>query len=382
MTPRRAVIAAYLWLFVGPGVQLPYFSLYLDHLGLGGAEIGLIIGMQPLVRSLSGILSAAAADRFRMRHWLLVGMAAAGSLLFVPFLVAHHFLAVFVLMAGIAALHGPLIPTVDAVVTDHLTALGGDYARLRVWGSIAFVVGALLSAPLVERYSPSVVPWLLLLSALPLPLALARLPKEQIGHAAHTRAPWRLTTPTFRLFLLTTFLLQVSCGAWNGFFALHVRALGLSETTPGIAFALAVIVEIGLFLGGRRVLELIAPTRLVMVVIVFTVVRWALTSVVDGAPALIALQLGHAVTFSAFHLASVAIVTKLVPAHSSTGGMALYAMVLGVGGSLGLGLAGALIEPIGSPALFGVEAAVAALAIVPAWLLLRAAPVAASASRG
>jgi len=381
VTPRRAVIASYLWLFVGPGVQLPYFSLYLDHLGLDGAEIGLIIGMQPLVRSLSGILSAAAADRFRIRHGLLVGMAAAGSLLFVPFLAAHHFFTVFALMAAIAALHGPLIPTVDAVVTDHLTALGGDYARLRVWGSIAFVVGALASAPLVERLSASVVPWLLVLSALPLPVALAGLPRAQVGHAAHTRAPWRLTTPAFRLFLLTTFLLQVSCGAWNGFFALHVRALGLSETTPGIAFALAVMVEIGLFLGGRRVLELIAPSRLVMVVIVFTVARWALTSVVDGAPALIALQLGHAVIFSAFHLASVAIVTTLVPAHSSTGGMALYAMVLGVGGSLGLGLAGALIERIGSTALFGVEAAVAALAIVPAWLLLRAEPVAAPAAR-
>jgi len=382
VTPRRAVIASYLLIFLGPGVFLPYFSLYLDHLALDGDQIGLIIGLQPLVRSLSGILSAAAADRWRIRHRLLVGMAIAGSLLFVPFVAARGFVEVLLLMAGIALLHGPLIPTIDAIVTDHLTALGGDYARLRVWGSIAFVVGALASAPLVERYSPSVVPWLLLVSALPLPLALVRLPRGQVGHAAHTRAPWRLTTPALRLFLLTTFLLQLSCGAWNGFFALHVRELGLPETTAGLAFALAVIVEIGLFLGGRRVLEVIAPKPLVVVVIVFTVVRWALTSVVDSAPALIVLQLGHAVTFSAFHLASVALVTKLVPAHSSTGGMALYAMVLGVGGSLGLGFAGALIERIGSTALFGVEAAVAALAIVPALLLLRSEPVAAPAACG
>lgn len=381
MTSRRAVIASYLLIFLGPGVFLPYFSLYLDDLGLDGGQIGVIIGLQPLVRSLSGIVSAAAADRWRIRHWLLVGMAVVGSLLYLPFLAAHGFVEVLVIMLGMAFFHGPLIPTLDAIVTDHLTALGGDYARLRVWGSIAFVAGALMSAPLVERFSPSVVPWLLLLPMLPLPLALAALPRGQVGHAAHTRAPWRLVTPPLRLFLLTTFLLQVSCGAWNGFFALHVRELGLPESTPGIAFALAVIVEIGLFLGGRRVLELFAPTSLVMVVIVFTVVRWALTSVVSSAPALVGLQLGHAVTFSVFHLASVALVMKLVPAHSSTGGMALYAMVLGVGGSVGLGLAGALIEHVGSTALFGVEAVVAALALPPAWLLLRSALVAAPASR-
>ena len=45
MTPRRAVIASYLLVFLGPGVFLPYFSLYLAHLGLDGMEIGVIVGM-------------------------------------------------------------------------------------------------------------------------------------------------------------------------------------------------------------------------------------------------------------------------------------------------------------------------------------------------
>lgn len=382
MTPRHAVIASYLLVFLGPGVFLPYFTLYLARLGLDGVEIGVIAGLQPLVRSLSGIVSAAAADRWRIRHRLLVGMAVLGSLLFVPLTAVRTFAAVLAVMVGISLMHGPLIPTIDAVVTDHLTRLGGDYARLRVWGSIAFVVAALASAPLVEQFTADIVPLLLLLPALALPAALACLPPEQVGHSAHTRAPWRLVTPPFRLFLLTTFLLQVSCGAWYGFFALHVQALGLSETTPGIAFALAVIVEIGLFLRGRRVLELVPPAPLVVVVIVATILRWALTSMAQSAPALIALQLGHAFTFSAYHLASVAMVMRLVPAHSSTGGMALYAMVMGVGGSVGLALAGALIERLGSTALFSVEAVVAALALVPAGLLLRPEAVAAPPARG
>lgn len=43
---------------------------------------------------------------------------------------------------------------------------GGDYGRLRLWGSVAFVVGALLSAPIVHSFSPSVVPTLLLIPGL------------------------------------------------------------------------------------------------------------------------------------------------------------------------------------------------------------------------
>jgi PPP family 3-phenylpropionic acid transporter len=308
-----------------------------------------------------------AADRWRIRHRLLVTAAVAGTLFFGPLLLVRDFFSMVAVCGAIGLLHGPLIPMLDATVMDHLPRLGGDYGRLRLWGSVAFVVGALASAPLVRNVSPAIVPLLLALPALGLGPALARLPREQIERPWRSQPPWMLITPPLAAFLATAFLLQVSSGAWSGFFAVHTTALGFSPVAPGLAYGLAVVAEIGLFFWGRRVLERIPPADLIVLVLLITVGRWALTAVARSEPLVIALQLGHAVTFSAFHLATVLLLARLVPPESRTGGQALYgAAAFGLGGSAGLALAGLLVDRIGTAALFGVEAGVALAGVVPA----------------
>ena len=103
--------------------------------------------------------------------------------------------------------------------------------------------------------------------------------------------------------------------------------------------------------------------------------RWGLTAVVRTELLVVALQLGHAFTFAAFHLAALLLLSRLVPARSSTGGQALYGLVaFGIGGSTGLALAGALVDRLGTAGLFGFEAAVASLGLLPAIALQRLLP--------
>ncbi len=373
MSPQQRIVTlAYFLLFWGGGVWMPYFPLYLAHLGYSGWEIGVIFGMQPALRWGSAVLWAYAADRWRMRHPLLVGAALAGALFFIPLLFVRSFAAMALVTGMIAVLHAPLIPMTDATVMDHLPRLGGDYGRLRLWGSVAFVLGALVSAPLVHSFSPAVVPALLLLPAFPLVAALARLPREQLGHAEHFRAPWALLTPPLTAFLAAAFLIQFSCGAWGGFFAVHTAALGFSDAIPGFTWALAVSAEVGLLFFGRRIIEWIAPPQLIVLSLVVTVVRWTLTAVLRDEALVVVLQLGHAFTFSSFHLAALLLLSRLVPPQNSTGGQALYGTIaFGIGGSAGLGVAGVLVDRVGTAGLFGCEAVVALLGLVPALRLRR-----------
>lgn len=358
--------------FLGAGVFLPYFPLYLAHLGFPGWQIGVVVGMQPALRWASAIGWAYVADSWRVRHSVLVGTALAGALCFFPLLVVRDFGGLVAVLAVIGLLHGTLIPMIDATVMDHLADLGGDYGRLRLWGSLSFILGAVASAPLVTAFSPGIVPLLLLLPALTLAPALRRLPHAQIGGATRFRAPWSLLTPPLAAFLATAFLLQMSCGAWNGFFAVHTTQLGFSDAVPGLTWGLAVVAEIGLFFWGRGLVARVTPATLILVALAVTVVRWGLTAVARAEAAVVALQVGHAFTFSVFHLASLLLLARLVPRESSTSGQALYGMVgFGLGGSLGLWTAGALIEPLGSSGLFAFEAVVAGCAFVPAWRLRR-----------
>jgi PPP family 3-phenylpropionic acid transporter len=369
---RRSVGVAYFLVYLGGGVSLPYFPLYLTHLGYTGWQVGAVTGLQPVLRWIAAIVWAYAADRWRMRHGLLVATALAGGSCFVPLLVVRNFSAMLAVTAAIALFHGPVIPMVDATVMDHLDGLGGDYGRLRLWGSIAFVVGALGSAPLVHLASPGVVPLLMLVPSVLLPPALWRLPRGQLGHVAQYRPPWRLLTPPLALFLASAFLLNMSCGAWQGFFALHTAALGLSDTVPGMAWGVAVLAEIVLFFWARQLLERVAPATLVLVVVAGTAARWLFTALAHTEALVVALQLGHTLTFSAFHLAALLLLNRLVPVESSTTGQALYGLVaMGLGGSAGMWAAGALVDRVGTAGVFGAEAAVALLAFGPAVRLWR-----------
>ena len=358
--------------FLGAGVWLPYMPLYLVSLGLDGWQIGLLGALTPGIRWLSAIYLAWLADRHRIRRRLLVVTAAAGSLCFIPLLFVHDFSTLVVVFLAINVFHGTLIPMVDAIVVDHLAELGNDYGRLRLWGSIAFILGSAGSAPLVHAYGAEVIPVLLTVPQILLAPVLLLLPHAQRGQPEHARAPWALVTPAMATFLATVFLVQASAGAWSGFFALHVRALGLSDSIPGVTFGLAVVAEVMLFHWGRRVLEWIAPVDLILLSLVVTVVRWALSAVVTGETAVVLVQLGHVFTFSAFHLAAVALVIELVPAANATSGQSLYGLMgHGVGGTVGIALAGVLVDRLGTSGLFWFEAAVALAGVVPALVLRR-----------
>jgi PPP family 3-phenylpropionic acid transporter len=372
---RRTVVLAYTLTFVGAGIYLPYFPLYLGHLGFSGMEIGMVLGLQPLLRWGSAMLFGWAADRWRIRHRLLVASATLAVAMFVPLLWVESVGAMLVVTAGISLLHGPVIPAIDASVMDHLHELGGDYGRLRLWGSLSFVVGAGSSALAVQLASPLIIPSLFLLPAALLPLVLRRLPPGQATSHGGAASPWSLITPPLAAFLGAVFLAHLSSGAWNAFFALHGEALGLPEWIPGAAWGLAVAGEVALFQWGRRILTVLPPARLIVIALLVTVLRWTLSAVVTTTVPLALLQIGHAFTFSAFHLAAMMLIARLTPPENSTSGQALYGIVgFGLGGSLGIALAGILVEPLGTSGLFHFEAAVAALGLVPAWYLTRLVP--------
>jgi len=349
---------------------MPYFPLYLAELGFDGWQIGVLIGMQPALRWGGAIWWAYVADRWRIRHRLLLATSLGGTLLFVPMLWLQDFTAVLATLGLVSLLHGGLIPMLDATVMDHLSRLGGDYGRLRLWGSLAFVVGALVSAPLMGWFSPRIVPLLVLVPMIAMVPAFARLPREQVGHGERFLAPWTLLTRPLTAFLVTAFLIQLSCGAWGAFFSLHTTALGFSTAVPGITWGLAVSAEVAMLFWGRTIVEHFRPAQLIIIALVATVFRWSLTAVARNEMLVIGLQLGHAFTFSAFHLAALILLSRLVPPQSSTGGQALYGLVaFGIGGSSGLLLAGALVQPLGTAGLFGFEAVIALAGLVPAaWL--------------
>jgi PPP family 3-phenylpropionic acid transporter len=250
--------------------------------------------------------------------------------------------------------------------------LGDNYGRLRLWGSVGFVVGAAGSAPLVHIFSPTVVPVLLVASSLCMAPLMRRVPRGQQQHHGSIQAPWTLLNRTMLAFLGAALLLQISCGTFAGFYALHTSRLGLPDTVPGIAYGLAVTAEIAVLYWARALLDRVSEPTLILITLIVTVVRWVLSAYLVELVWVVGLQLGHIFSFSLFHVAALRLLARLVPPQISTTGQALYGGIsFGIGGSVGLAFAGVLVNRLGTHGAFAVESLIAACAIAPALYLRR-----------
>lgn len=368
----RTVSTAFFLLFTSMGVWVPYLPLYLATRGFDGEQIGFVLALSPAIRWSAAIPWAYAADHLRIRHRLFVAAAIGSTLALGVLATTDHFATIVAAVAAVALLSAPLVPMMDAMSFDNLPRLGGDYGRLRAWGSMGFIVGSVVAAFVIARTSPLVVPWLLFAAQAGLPIAAWWLPREQHGHAEHFRAPWRLLSPAMNAFLLTALLFQLGSGAWAGFFAVHTRSLGLPDWVPGVTWGLGVVTEVAALWIGRSLFERLGPPEVMIAVLLTSAARYVATSLVRSEAAVILVQLVYGPCFALSHLAAQLMLARLVPRRSSTNGQALYGFVtFGIGGSLGFILAGFLVDRVGSARLFQFEAVVTLLAILPA-LRLRA----------
>src|SRR5436305_10250345 len=61
--------------------------------------------------------------------------------------LAHSFPLLVLLVVGLAVVISPAIPLSDATTLEWLSRRGGSYGAVRVYGSIGFLLGAVIAGP-------------------------------------------------------------------------------------------------------------------------------------------------------------------------------------------------------------------------------------------
>lgn len=356
----------YAAMFFAVGVQLPFWPAWLSGRGLSAGEIGALLAIGQWIKLATNPLAGIAADRSGAprRIMLLSSLAAvAGFVLFVP---AQGFASLLLLSALTGACLSALLPLGDNVALAAAYAGALDYGRVRLWGSLAFIVAALLTGRLVEASGAESVLWLLIAAAALIVLACAGLPQSGNARAMPERAPWRgLARPRLLIFLAAASLVQGSHAVYYGFGTLHWRSLGIADSVIAALWAEGVVAEILLFYWGAGLLRRLGPLGLLALGGGAGVVRWTLTGLAVAIPVLALLQLLHALTFGAAHLGAMHHLARILPGEQAATGQALYsATVGGVGQGLILLLAGALYGAVGGVAYLGMAAIAAAGAIL------------------
>jgi PPP family 3-phenylpropionic acid transporter len=374
--PDRAVFRLSFYfgaLFAVVGVIMPYWPVYLESRGLTPTQIGLVLSSALWVKVIANPMIAQWADRRgeRRRPMLLlclVALAAYASFAFVDGFPGILFAGLF---AGVA--FAAIMPLGENVVLTVTYERGLDYGRLRLWGSLTFIVTAQAAGSLLLPFGAEFILWAVLALVLLALAACAALPDVRPPQAERGQAPLLrlLLQPTFGLFLIAASLIQASHAVLYGFGTLHWRAIGISDGMIGWLWAEGVIAEVVLFAVSGWLVTRVGVAGLLALGAGAGLIRWLAFGLSGDLSVLVVMQVLHAFTFGATHLGAMHFIARAAPPAWSASAQSMYTAVSGgiaMGG--GTWLAGLLYQQAGAQAFFA-SAAMSAGGLLLSLILAR-----------
>jgi PPP family 3-phenylpropionic acid transporter len=305
--------------FASVGIYTAFFPVWLSSRALSPGLIGIVMAVPILVRIVATAPLLTLADRMGGPRRLLIASHLGQMLGYPLLLMLESGVAIAALVGLIAVAQAAIIPGNDLVTTTIVRQRPRlHYGRIRVWGSIAFLLATILAGYLVETAGPSAV--ILSLSAAPAFGILAThlaLPREGgAGAASDRRSPggeMRLPADLW-LIIAAVAIVQSSHGAIYAFGSIHWQAVGFADATIGYLWAAGVVAEIALFVVVGQVVGRGSPgLGFLLLGSAAVMVRFAGMSLDPGTAPTFALQVLHGLTFGATHLGAMAALTAMAP---------------------------------------------------------------------
>jgi MFS transporter, PPP family, 3-phenylpropionic acid transporter len=350
------------------GTHLPFFTLWLKSVGIDSSWIGIISAVPSVTRfTVLPFVTGAAGKRFSLRS-LLTMTAIATALGFAVIGTQYLPLAVLLAYAATCCLWTPMLPLTDAYALGGVARYGLNYGPLRLWGSAAFVVGALACGLLVDYVAATQLIWVIAsVAALGAVASLGLQPLDRPKPAATAihGADTLLRDPGFLAIIVAAALIQGSHAAYYAFASITWQAFGLSGLTIAGLWVLGVLAEIVVFALSPRFS--LAPALLVVIGGLSAVARWLITAQEPSVAVLSIVQLAHGLTFGLTQVGVMGLLVRHVPGHLMARGQGYLAACGGIATGTASVVSGAIYAGYGQRVYY-VMAAMALIAATVMWL--------------
>lgn len=371
--------AWYFFYFAFIGAFAPYFTLYLQSLGLTAPAIGALMSLMLAMRLVAPNLWGWLADRIG-RKVLVVRVSALLAIGgFLLFFVATSFWALFAAMALMSFFWSASLPLVEALTLRHLEGRAEQYGRIRLWGSVGFIVAVVGTGVWLDKAPLASLLWVnlgLLFGILLCATLLDDAPKAGVATAVQSLRS-ALLRPEVVALLAACFFMSAAHSPFYVFYSIHLVDHGYDKTAVGLLWSLGVVAEIAVFLGMPRLMRACSLRGILLTSFVLAVIRFLLIGWGAGSIGLLLLaQILHGATFGACHAAAVAALNRWFPAQQQARIQALYGSIsYGAGGMFGNVASGAAWDWLGAGPAFTLGAIFAAIAVLLAWRGWRLEPI-------
>jgi PPP family 3-phenylpropionic acid transporter len=375
--PYWRLSSFYLFYFAALGALIPFWTLYLSWLGFSSIEIGQLMAIPTATKIVAPYLWGWLGDHIGRR----MAIVRTGSLLaFLTFLLVFwltDYAGLALAMSLFSFFWNAVLPQVEVVTFHYLKDETPKYSRIRVWGSVGFVVAVTGLGFIVDSLGPSSILPVLAVLYLGIWLASLLIPENEEETATddpHVPIGSFMLQPGILAFFAACLLMQMSHGSYYTFYSIYLESQGYSKSLIGELWALGVVAEVVVYIFFMHAaLVRFGAIRLLMFSLLLAALRWLLIgSFSENLPVLLFAQLLHAATFGIFHAAAIHSVHHRFPRRLLGRGQALYSSVsFGLGGTLGSLSSGYLWEFFGAFTSFLVSTMISLAAFLILFLAYR-----------
>lgn len=342
--PYVRLSAFYFVYFLALGVFVPYWSLYLQHVAhFSPAQIGELMAVFMASKIVAPFVWGWLADHYGHRLRIIRLASGAALVCFAGMYWQQTYAWVLLVMAGFGFFWNASLPQFEALTLAHLGAEVRRYSGIRLWGSVGFIVMVLwLPTWLDGQFALLLDVLLVCFAGIWLSTWLVRDKSQALPAPVAGELRTVLTHSGVGMLLLACALQQASHGVYYTFFSIYLENHGYSLSFVRWMWALGVIAEVVLFLFMHRLIQRFGASRLFILALFLTGVRWILLGkYVDYLAVLLLAQVLHAATYGLFHAAAIHLVHHVFAGRLQGRGQALYSGVsYGLGGAVGSLLSG------------------------------------------
>lgn len=365
----------YFFYFACLGVLVPYWSLYLKWEGFSASDIGELTAILLASRIIAPNVWGWIADHHGQRMRIVRFASFAATLVFTAIFFNQTYLWVAATLLLFSFFWNASLPQFEVTTLQHLGDHSHHYSKVRVWGSVGFIVIVMTLGWLLEFFEPSIVPIALFVSAAGIWLVSLSVPESASRHMSLSQVSLKtlLKRPAVIAFLLMCFLMQASHGPYYTFYTIYLEENGYGRGLIGQLWALGVFAEVIIFLFMHRWLPRFGLRYVLLVSLILSACRWLLIALFPQNLVILTFaQLLHAASYGTYHAAAIAWVHRHFTGKTQGRGQALYSSVsFGAGGALGSLISGYLWLTPGPMWTYFLAASACMIAFVISYIWLK-----------
>ncbi|MGQ8817796.1 3-phenylpropionate MFS transporter [Serratia sp. NA_13] len=306
----RWLALSYFTYFFSYGIFLPFWGVWLKGEGIPPETIGILLGAGLVARFLGSLLIA---PRVKDPSHLVTALRLLALLTLafaIGFCFGNGWGWLMLVIAGFNLFFSPLVPLTDALDGTWQKQITMDYGRVRLWGSLAFVIGSALTGQMVSVWGHNVILYSLIVSILAMLLGMMLKPSvmpqgEARTHSETEHSLWEMLKegPVWR-FLLCVTLLQGAHAGYYSFGSIYWQEAGYSASTIGYLWSLGVVAEVIIFASSDFLFRRWNARNLLLLSACCGILRWSLMASSTELGGLLVIQILHCGTFTVCHLAA------------------------------------------------------------------------------